>query len=696
MKTAGEDSMHPGNFPGRRSHSTVAGLVKIGLLTLAFFSLGVPTARGIEPADPWLKAVAFSQGWKFHRHWLNDLGTVVFSGSEDLSPGSYTDDSLVMIGSEGLIKFISRGDPVPGKEGQRFTYLGYRFQELSLNDRDEAAFFAMFRPCDSREQIRHCSQIPGTAASGLFLYSGGSVRRIVTIGDGSPDDASLVFGDLSYPLLNDRGEVLFSARLVFPDRPTEPGQYGIFRFRNSRLEKLVAAGDPTPLGDRFRFDMRDPRYGFSLWSGVLAMDRDGAIVFSDRTSTGTDALFRFSGDQRKAFATCGYISSALSASREGDAILGTSGITTCPANGYYRWDRSGSLEWVPGPQQTPAPGGGTFTGTYTGEWPQPGGSGTVLFLDGVRGGSTLGGYFQYQAGSVRKLVASQDPAPVYTGGVFEIFREEQMGGTSLLVPPSTRYSFNDEKMLAFTSETGGSPRLFGLFLFADESVSRIALLGDRAPETAEQYLESLPTGWSGGGGAYDTEDRIWLNNAGEILFRSRLCCGPWDQALFLAGPFHVDIPNGSFEQDGEGGLPAGWSTAWSNSGTGLVARQAGGQNSPFLGTGHLRLQTRSGGGAVFSLSDPIAVRSAATYLLSCRLRVSLSAPSDRVYFTVLQYDGKGAELRVDELQEKQSFQDPYWHARRIRIRTTGNATFLRVRFGLDSGAAADLDVDAVR
>jgi hypothetical protein len=667
-------------------NSTVAQSVSIPLIE----------AGDAESETPSLRAVAFSQGWKFHRHWLNDMGTVVFSGSDDLSPGSYTDDSLVMVGSQGFVKFVSRGDPVPGKEGQLFTYLGSQFQELSLNDRDEAAFFAMFRPCASRELLRQCSQQPGNPPAGLFLYTGGGVRKIVTLGEVSPSDASLVFGELSYPLLNDRGEVLFRATLVFPDRPFGPGQLGIFRFRNGRLEKIVVAGDPTPLGDFFRFDMRDPRFGFSLWRGVLAMDRNGTILFSDRTSAGTDALFRYADNQRTVTNTCGYVSQAVSTNIEGDALLGLSGSNTCPENGYYRWDRSGVLEWITSPARMPAPGGGTFTSIYIGEYPQPGGSGAILFMNGVQGGSTQGGYFQYQAGSIRKLVVSNDPAPVYSGGDFEIFREEKYGDYTLVIPPSTRFSTNESNMLAFTSEITGTPRLFGLFLFADESVSRIALLGDRAPQTTNQTFETLPTGWSGGGGAYDSEDRIRLNNSGEMLFRSRLCCGPWDQGLFMASMFHLEVPNGSFESDGGGNYPAGWSTAWSNSGTGQVTRFEGGADSSFRGTSCLRLHVAPGGGSTFVLSDPIAVNSEATYLVSSRLRYNLSNTSDRVYFTALQYDGQGNELGLDELQGKKGDNLWNWQTQRINIRTRKDTAFIRIRFGLKSTDAADLDVDAVR
>lgn len=692
-----------------RSKNRFSGSLRVCLFALflsnpgdsaAAQTISIPAleAGTVAAENASLRAVAFSKGWKFHRHWLNDMGTVVFSGSDDLSPGSYTDDSLVMIGSEGFVKFVSRGDPVPGKEGQLFTYLGYHFQELSLNDRDEAAFFAMFRPCASREQLRQCAQQPGNPPAGLFIYTGGSVRKIVTLGEVSPSDATLVFGDISFPMLNDRGEVLFRATLVFPDRPFGPGQLGIFRFRNGRIEKIVVAGDPTPLGDSFRFDMRDPRFGFSLWRGVLAMDRDGTILFSDRTSTGIDALFRYSNNQRTVTRTCGYISQAVSSNFEGDALLGISGsnTNTCPENGYYRWDRGGVLEWITSPMRMPAPGGGTFDSIYIGEYPQPGGSGAFVFMNGVKGGSILGGYFQYQAGLIQKLVASKDPAPVYTGGDFEIFREEKYGDYTLLIPPSTRFSFNDWNMLAFTSEISGTPRLFGLFLRADESVSRIALLGDTAPQTANQNFDSLPSGWSGGSGAYDTEDRIRLNNSGEILFRSRLCCGSWDQGLFMASMFRLEIPNGGFELAGRGNYPEGWSTAWSNSGTGQVIRIEGGEDSSFRGTSCLRLHVAPGGGSTFVLSDPIPVNPEAVYLVSSRLRYNLSAPPDRVYFTALQYDGKDNELSLDELQAKQGDNLWNWQTQRIRIRTRKDAAFIRIRFGLKSADAADLDIDAVR
>jgi len=41
--------------------------------------------------------------------------------------------------------------------------------------RDEAAFFAHFKRCASRDLIRQCDLQPGES-SGLFIYTGGSVK----------------------------------------------------------------------------------------------------------------------------------------------------------------------------------------------------------------------------------------------------------------------------------------------------------------------------------------------------------------------------------------------------------------------------------------------------------------------------------------------------------------------------------------
>jgi hypothetical protein len=77
------------------------------------------------------------------------------------------------------------------------------------------------------------------------------------------------------------------------------------------------------------------------------------------------------------------------------------------------------------------------------------------------------------------------------------------------------------------------------------------------------------------------------------------------------------------------------------------------------------------------------------------MRFNLRSSSDAAYFSVLQYDGAGREIGIDEMRASTNESFWTWLPRRLVIRTKPEAASIRIRFGLASATDAYLDVDVV-
>jgi hypothetical protein len=255
----------------------------------------------------------------------------------------------------------------------------------------------------------------------------------------------------------------------------------------------------------------------------------------------------------------------------------------------------------------------------------------------------------------------------------------------------TQFNQNNLDMLAFTAEVRGQPSSFGLFLYAEGKISRIALLGDVIQAAMGASITSLPR-FPGG----RADNKIELNDSGTAVFHARLCCGPYDRGLLSTSPFQLEIPNGGFEAGGSQGRPAGWSTSWSNTGLGEAVRLVSGDSYSFKGESLLRLHVAAGGGAQFILSDPITVAPDSTYVLTSQMRYNLESATDAVYFSVIEYDGLGRETKVDEVRGTKGENLWRWKPKKLMVRTSGSAASIRIRFGLITAGESYLDADVVR
>jgi hypothetical protein len=160
-----------------------------------------------------------------------------------------------------LRKIVAIGDPTP--VGGTFATL----TQPGFNNAGEVAFAATITE--------------GSATQGLFLASHGQIFTLVAEGDPTPVGGTfaLAVGMSPAPVLNDRGEVAFSAS-IRAEQTIEEGLPvpGVFVFSQGRITKAVMAGDPSPLGGSFlggpiSFLLQNT--GTVLFMSIVDTDGDG-------------------------------------------------------------------------------------------------------------------------------------------------------------------------------------------------------------------------------------------------------------------------------------------------------------------------------------------------------------------------------------------------------------------------------------
>ncbi|MEM1178258.1 MAG: choice-of-anchor tandem repeat NxxGxxAF-containing protein, partial [Acidobacteriota bacterium] len=131
---------------------------------------------------------------------------------------------------------VRDGDPAPGGGSFDANF----FNVPGINEAGDLAFV---------------SRLNGTTYDhGLFVRQGDTIRLIVrgcdvgACGDPTPAGGTyrdFIAGSVSPPVINDSGDIVFTARIN--GGPTEVGHF-LYRAATGVIEKVVAAGDPSPRG----------------------------------------------------------------------------------------------------------------------------------------------------------------------------------------------------------------------------------------------------------------------------------------------------------------------------------------------------------------------------------------------------------------------------------------------------------------
>jgi hypothetical protein len=129
-----------------------------------------------------------------------------------------------------------RGDAAPGLGGETF----FRFSELAVNDLGEPVFVGQVRG----------GGVTTANDQGLWAEVGGSFGLVAREGDAAPGlgDAGIVFAEFSEIKINDKGEVLFLARVTGGSPPVDAASddalYGWSA--GGGLQLIAAEGEVAP------------------------------------------------------------------------------------------------------------------------------------------------------------------------------------------------------------------------------------------------------------------------------------------------------------------------------------------------------------------------------------------------------------------------------------------------------------------
>lgn len=631
--------------------------------------------------SPILQSLILSDGWPIRKVVAIPTGDLVFAGGDFLDGA----DRLVLVKSDRTVKIAASGDPVPGNPGHVLATVGIMdvrstvdYGDFSLNALGEVAFSAIVVRCSGISDVRQCAA-SSTPFEGLFLFSERSKHTIALQWEPAPGVNGGIFKTFERVFLNSSGMIVFRARVALPGG-TEA--IGLFSFSQGRIEKVVISGEAIPAG---------PVYLYPEQSAFL--NDDGMLTFMAYDSNGYDSIFRFQdgvlsrkpapNDPAPGGGVFGSMIEA-DANDRGDVVV-RSEFSSSSNERLYVHEIDGGASLIAAHGDLTPTGGqyrffalvgmGSFrTYRHFSLVPEVNNSREVLFASPITGATARAGVFLARHGQISKVAADGDRVPEDPGT--SVFFDYSVG------KPSTEFHLNNLGMAVFSANKFSPAGLSTLFLYANGYFFKVMSPMDAAPGTDSGSFAQLK--W------------FSLDDNGEVAFHATLCCGKFKEGIFLASLQHAGIPNGDFENPGDGGLPANWQLAWNNSGSGEIFRYSGSGTDSFDGKSLLRLHVRPGGGSTFILSDPIPILADNRYLIAGQMRYYLTAASDTVYFSVIQYDAAGHEVGLDEVEGSKADSYWTWTPRGVLIQTTPTAASIRVRFGLASSSESYLDVDAVR
>lgn len=295
----------------------------------------------------------------------------------------------------------------------------------------------------------NCAHLETRALNGQLLAGGGTLQPITF---------------LDSTTLDESGRVAFHASVL-----GSPRNQGIFLAGPSGILSIArgcgaagggnstgTCGDPTPIGGTF--------------SGFF-----GGTFFTPATNDNGDVLFL------------------------ADVYLGSS------KRGLFLYrSATGQLQKVAAIGDS-TPTGGTFGAIGPGSVNS---AGTVVFL-GSKGTGAAADIFRWSNGTLSKVVAVGDPAPL--GGTFFQIGTESLGfGDGTTIPVGPVPAINDLGQISFRGGVSGGVAQYGLFLSSGGTHQWMVRTGSAAP----------------GGGTFVGLQAAALNDSGEIAFFADIQTGP--------------------------------------------------------------------------------------------------------------------------------------------------------------------------
>ncbi|MEW6212676.1 MAG: choice-of-anchor tandem repeat NxxGxxAF-containing protein [Acidobacteriota bacterium] len=204
------------------------------------------------------------KGCGFGQPAINNNGDIAFHACAETAGGSFNDGVFIYSNGVGRRVIVS-GDPSPF--GGPFVLNFFPAQAVQLNDNGDVLFRAGVRLNESTEK------------QGLFLSTSSGFTRILFDGDPMPAGGIIMPNTFANSDFNNKGEVTFSVRLS--DGSSDSG---IFHYSDGRIEKLMAEGDPSPLGGKFS-PLVDPEGRESF--PTPRINENGTVAFKVRVTDGS-------------------------------------------------------------------------------------------------------------------------------------------------------------------------------------------------------------------------------------------------------------------------------------------------------------------------------------------------------------------------------------------------------------------------
>ncbi len=288
---------------------------------------------------------------------LNRRGEVVFLGSTT----GRVPQAIYVTGGTPLKKVAAVNDAAPGGGVLR------EISHVTLNCAHVIAFVA---------RVEH-----GGLPRALFVTSAGVVKKVVGAGD--PTSVGGRFGEFINLSLNNRGEMAFEGRVHGGRSPS-----GIFVSTKSGVRKVVAVGDPSPVGGTFK-DLALPilnDHGDVLfWASLEGAEVPAGLFLA---SGGTIAKMAARGEPLAGGGRLSFIGLSYSFNRDG-IVAFEAAITGVEASAGIFLAQEGRV--IPVVRVgDPTPLGGRFTNLTA---PQVSPDGTVAFAGGVEEGQAASGLF---------------------------------------------------------------------------------------------------------------------------------------------------------------------------------------------------------------------------------------------------------------------------------------------------------------
>lgn len=311
---------------------------------------------------------------------VNASGQVAFFASLGRST---VEEAIFLHGASGTVRLAAQGDAAPGGG----VFAGFaKHPMLALNGPGAVLFVASLAEAGSTE--------------GLFLARDGRVEAIARVGDKAPGFSAGTLSEFDLPALNDSGTGVFIAAV----RQGRETREGIFRFREHRVEKVIALGDPAPGGGTFA--------GF----GAPVLNNAGTVVFPAVVEKGVAAggIYRITpggadmvvgaGDPAPGGGIFYQFSERIAMDDEGRVAVFAMLREAASESALVLVDSRGPR--LLASLGAGAPGGGTFVSF--GPWPSISPAGAVAFVAGVDNGPSGSSIFLSDAQGLRRVVGQGD------------------------------------------------------------------------------------------------------------------------------------------------------------------------------------------------------------------------------------------------------------------------------------------------